>query len=187
MFILKIASMIFLLIAFNFLYNFSCDKFYIYKLTLETLKYEYFIGDEIEIIATISSKNYAPIRIYPSTIRLYEDREKSFKIDIIPDDTDDFARKLIYQFRGKIVPALPDDKIDVVKISPDHPFQMKIKGQIRQVSSGVIIFDFGRFGIFPRNKSKFRIWGYWRPIHPHPSDSLEDMTNDLEITVKQRV
>jgi len=64
----------------------------------------------------------------------------------------------------------------------------KVEGVIlKDKETGNIVLDFSEFGKFEvlNHVTDCGIYGFWRPINPHPLDSLEDTTNVVEISVNK--
>lgn len=96
------------------------DKFYPFDLTIESPRTNYLVGDKIELVASVASNN-------PDTIRVYKDRTKSFTLFIRsaigPKFAVDFTDN---DFVGPYPDATAKDAIEVIKIGPENPFQLKL-------------------------------------------------------------
>lgn len=152
------------------------DKFYPYDLTLESPKTNYVVGDQIKLIAEVVSDQ-------PATIRVYKERTKSFSLSIRAaiGTQPDFADS---DFGPSTPEATAKDEIEVIEIGPRQPFQLELQGQVIQTKSKGILFDFGEFGTFNKSRpGNFLAWGYWRPISPEPTDSLEDFTSSILLNI----
>lgn len=165
-----------LLLTFDF-NGYQYDKFYPYRLTLESPRTNYLVGDKIQLTAKVVSD-------YPAIIRVYKERTKSFSlyiraaIDTKPNFTDS-------DFGNPLPEATAKDAIEVIWIGPGKPFQLELLGQVIQTKPKGILFDFGKFGTFKKSGlGNFLVWGYWRPISPEPLiDSLEDFSNSIVLNI----
>jgi len=150
------------------------DRFYYYDLLVSSPRTTYAIGDTIELIYEIRCKD-------KGKVRLYKDRSKSLHLSIHSlSGTDDID---VYQ---EFKHPSENDEIETFEFSADSPFQMTVKGDVIWDKDGEgIIFDFGGFGRFKKDGiGTFSIGGLWRPIHPEPSDSLEDYVEAIVIEIK---
>ncbi|NEO84642.1 MAG: hypothetical protein F6J87_10370 [Spirulina sp. SIO3F2] len=153
------------------------DVFFPHTLTIRADKAEYQAGDDTTLVATILPEE-------TTTIRLYQDRSKSFRLFLRAsigneadfEDNDFYAP---YQLPSST------DPIETIKISPSAPYELTIKGRVLRGESNSLIFEFNEFGTFVKSREgSFFVGGYWRPINPHPSDSLEDTARSIAISVQ---
>jgi len=167
----------------------SLDEFAGHDLRLSADRSDYRIGDSIELVATVRPKGKAKIKVY-------RDRSKSFFLRVrhaSPTGKPDMKDN---SFIGRRWDGLPGGRVrawwlstfsgtvERIEISSGAPFSLRIKGHIYASSDGTPVFDFGEFGVFPKSAGgSFLIWGYWLPINPNPSDSLEDDTDPILVKV----
>lgn len=118
------------LLLFHFI-GYRYDKFYPYRLTLESPKTNYVAGDKIQLIAKVVSD-------HPATIRVYKERTKSFSLSIrVAIGTQpDFADS---DFGPPMPEATAKDEIEVIGIGPRKPFQLELQGQAIQTKSKEIL------------------------------------------------
>lgn len=144
-------------------------KFYEYEKSLVLVGNDFSIGDTITMQASISSDT-------SGKVELYENRTKSFALYVystIGDKLDlrdyNFSRNDTY---GTFIPINSQDKVEAIHIEPNQDFRLNIEGSIKQGENGGIIFDFGQYGIFPKDKpGRFLVIGLWRPSNLSSSDS----------------
>ncbi|MBF0217789.1 MAG: hypothetical protein HQL30_12450 [Candidatus Omnitrophica bacterium] len=167
------------------------DRFNPFELKVSSLKTDYTIGDEIEFKFDIIPPG-------PDKIRLFERKERSLFLSVSPKKDlwwavggyDEVAKISGVNFKWAVSAdntISPNEKIEEINIYPAMPYSLTVRGLItKDQTSGNIIFDFFSFGRFEilKKSDKYYISGFWRPINPHPFDSLEDMTNELEVSVK---
>ena len=152
------------------------DKFYPYKLTMEADKSDYNVGKNVVLVASIIPEEV-------DSIRLYEDRSKSFRISVRARSENDIDMKDNNFIRALGTPT-SEDRIQVIEISPKKPYQLSIEGRILKNDTEGIIFDFAEFGTFKKpDVGDFIVWGFWKPIDPNGIDSLEDFTESVVISV----
>ena len=152
------------------------DKFWPHELTLEADKSDYNVGDSVTLVANIIPKE-------ADSIRLYEDRSKSFRIGVRARSENDIDMN-DNNFSGKLGTPTSKDKIEVIEISPTEPYELVIEGRILKNGTSGIAFDFAEFGKFEKpDVGNFSVWGFWKPIQPSGIDSLEDFTESVVISV----
>ena len=159
--------------------KYSYDSFRPYELRVSSPKTIYNVGDTIELTFEIKSTQ-------PGYIRLFKDRAKSMRLFLrgAIGDEPDFEDNEFYQ---PYIPSSKNDEVEVIELDQDNPFRMKVEGKIINNKSKGIVFDFGESGTFAKKgPGRYIVGGYWIPIRPAPTDSLEDETNKIIIEVQNK-
>ena len=160
--------------------KYSYDSFRPYELRVSSPKAIYNVGDTIEL-------TFEVISAQPGYIRLFKDRAKSMRLFLrgVIGGEPDFEDIEFYQ---PYIPPSKKDEIEVIELDQDNPFRMQVEGKIINNNKGKgIIFDFGKFGMFAKKgPGRYMVGGYWIPIRPAPTDSLENCTNKIIIEVQNK-
>lgn len=166
------------------------DSFGFCKLRLSLPKTQYVVGDKIELNFEIASSQKLKIR-------LFEEKWKSLLLCVTVNNHGRIGHHE-YEYPVKLVGPefrwfVKDDKridgterIETIDIDRNNPYHLNIQGVIsKNADAGNIVFDFSEFGKFEvlNQVTHCGIYGFWRPINPHPLDSLEDTANVVEISV----
>lgn len=178
--------------VFGSAYTENFDSFGFCKLSLSLPKTQYRVGDKIELSFEISSSRNLKIR-------LFDEKWKSLFLCVTVNG---HGRLGVHEYEYPVKSSGPKftfrvkndrnitgaERIQEIDMDQNNPYRLNVQGVILiNRDNGNVVFDFSEFGKFEvlNQVTNCGIYGFWRPINPHPLDPLDDTTNVVEISVKK--